>query len=91
MEPLVDLIIIGIALEAFIQFAKNLWDSDERGKWTYTRFAVVIIPVVAAFNIGANNIPAGLDFGQPFLSQLISGLIVARIAQWVHDIYKKTE
>lgn len=90
MEPLIALIVIGIALEALVQLLKNAWDAEVRSSWTYTRAAAVVIPVVAAFMAKPDLHYAGLTFDQPSLGYLISGLVVGRVAQWVHDIYKKT-
>ena len=90
MDNLFGLIVTGIALEAFVQILKNVWDAEERSAWTYTRFAVVIIPVLAAFQTETNIVPAGLDLGVPVLGYFLSGLIVGRLAQFVHNIYKKT-
>ena len=90
MEPFLALVMTGIALEALVQVIKNLWDADERANWNYTRFAVYLIPVVASFLVKPEIDLVGLDFGVDSVGYLISGLVVARIAQWVHDIYKKT-
>ena len=90
MESFFALVMVGIALEALVQLLKNAWDADVRGSWTYTRITVVAIPVVAAFMTKPEINYRGLAFDQPLLSYLISGLVVGRIAQWVHDIYKKT-
>ncbi len=91
MEHFFGLIVVGIALEAFVQLLRSAWDADVRGRWNITTAAVVLIPVVAAFMTETNMIAdSGLDFGQPFLGYLISGLVVGRVAQWVHDIYNKT-
>ena len=90
MEAFIALVMTGIALEALIQLLKNVWDADERATWNYTKFAVYLIPVVVAIIVKPEVSFAGLDFDIDLLRYLISGLVVARIAQWVHDIYKKT-
>lgn len=90
MDLFFDLIMIGIALEALVQLIKNAWDADVRSNWTYTRIAVVVIPIAAAFIAEPEINYAGLDFDKPWVGYLISGLVVGRVAQWVHDIYKKT-
>lgn len=90
MEPFLALVMLAIALEAFVQLLKNFWDADERATWNYTKFAVYLIPVVVAIIVKPEVSFAGLDFDIDLLRYLISGLVVARIAQWVHDIYKKT-
>jgi hypothetical protein len=90
MEAFFARVMVGIALEALVQLLKNAWDADLRSSWSYTRIAVVVIPVIAAFMTKPDINYAGLAFDQPLLSYLISGLVVGRIAQWVHDIYKKT-
>ena len=91
MEPFLALVMLAIALEAFVQLLKNFWDVDARSGWNITAVVVVLIPVLAAFKTETNLVAeSGFDFDQPFLGYLISGLVVARIAQWVHAIYKKT-
>ena len=90
MEPFVALVLLGIALEAFVQLLKNAWDAEARSSWTVTRFVVVALPVIAALIAKPDFGFAGLDFGQDFIGYIISGLVIGRIAQWVHDIYKKT-
>lgn len=90
MDPFFALIVIGIALEALVQLLKNAWDADVRSSWTYTRAAVVIIPVAAAWIAETNIVPASLAFDIDEVGYIISGLVVGRVAQWVHDLYKKT-
>ena len=90
MEAFIALVMTGIALEALIQLLKNVWDADELATWNYTKFSVYLIPVVVAIIVKPDVSFAGLDFDIDLLRYLISGLIVARIAQWVHAIYKKT-
>ena len=93
MDTLGALIIAGVALEATVQILRNIWDADIRSSWNVTRGLVVIVALVAVivFSDPPWNLVAGtgLDFGIEVVGTVMSGLALARVAAWLHDLYAR--
>ena len=97
MDTLATLVIGAIALEAVVQLLRNVWDSEYRSnmmdKMSLTGVVVIVIPLVTLLTVADDvNIAdgLGLDLDQAWLGSVVTALAAARVANWVHDFYKKS-
>jgi hypothetical protein len=92
MENIAQLILAGIALEAFMQILRNIWEAPIRQTWNFTRLALTLLALTTSIFFSDWNLAqvSGLDFGNLIVGKIITGLMVARVTMWVHTLYTKT-
>ena len=88
MDTLAGLLITGATLEAVVQLLRAIWDAGQRN-FNTTMIAVLVLSLVFAI-LGEQDVVSHLWDGLPdIVNQIITGLLFARAAQFVHDVYKK--
>jgi uncharacterized membrane protein len=87
-HTLLGLLVIGAIIEAVIQILKLLWNAETR---TFSVTWIVLIVVAIGFAILGEHdwIMMVWDGFPPIVNQILTGLLFARVAQFVHDLYKK--
>ena len=92
MNDLVTLLLSGIALEAAFQILRPIWEPEVRKEWNFTRLLMLIVALGLVIGFSDWNLVAGsgLDFGNQWFGRALSALVLVRVTQWVHEVYKKT-
>ena len=87
-HTLLGLLVIGAVIEAVVQLLKLIWDADTR-TFSITWIVLVVLTILLAI-LGEHDWFSMLWDGLPdIVNQIITGLLFARAAQFVHDVYKK--
>ena len=88
MDQLAGLLILGAVLEATVQILRLIWDAGTRN-FSITWIVVTVLGIVVAL-MGEHDIVTPVwDIGVDIVGQLLTGLVYARFAMFVHDVYKK--
>jgi uncharacterized membrane protein len=87
-HTLLGLLVIGAIFEALVQILKLLWNAEAR---TFSITWIVLIVVAIGFAILGEHdwFMMVWDGFPPIVNQILTGLLFARVAQFVHDLYKK--
>jgi len=83
------IIIAAILAEAIWETFKPIWD---KGKLNPDRIGALIIGVVVAVATGVDLCAAlGLTIMYPIIGQILTGVLISRGANFVHDLFKGVE
>ncbi|MCH7663584.1 MAG: hypothetical protein IH859_06915 [Chloroflexi bacterium] len=90
-NPLVSLLVVGATLEAVVQLLRAIWDADQRS-FSITMIVVLVAALALTFlgndGDGHDWFSAWWDLG-PAVGKVVTGLLFARAAMFVHDVYNK--
>ena len=89
MDALAGIILAGVVIEAVVQLLKAIWDADARS-FGVTMIVVLVLSLLIAILGEVDILSLWWDTGVPIVNQIITGLALARVAMWVHDLYKRT-
>ncbi len=87
MDILAGLLVAGAAIEAVVQLLRNIWDADQRN-FNITMIVVLVLSLAVAFLGPVDLLKSWLNLGS-IVGQIVTALLLARAAMFVHDIYKK--
>ncbi|MCH7664284.1 MAG: hypothetical protein IH859_10520 [Chloroflexi bacterium] len=89
---LASFLLAAVGLEAAFQIFRTIWDENVRKEWNFTRLLMVIVAITAVTQFSEWNVVSrsGLDLGQEFIGKVITALALARVTQWVHNLFIKT-
>lgn len=80
------IIIASVLAEAVWETAKPIWD---KGKLNPDRVGALMIGIVVAVAAGVDLCSAlGLQIAYPIVGQVLTGILISRGANFVHDLLK---
>jgi hypothetical protein len=88
VEQLGGLLVIGAVLEATVQILRAIWDASTRN-FNITMLVLLVLSLLFAI-VGDHDWvgPLWSDL-DGIIGQILTGLLFARAAQFVHDVYNK--
>ena len=87
-NALASLLLVGATIEAVVQLLRAIWDSDQRS-FSITMIVVLVVSLAITVLGPVDWFKQWWDLGSDLLGQIITGLLFARAAMFVHDVYKK--
>ncbi|MBW8011607.1 MAG: hypothetical protein FVQ83_10265 [Chloroflexi bacterium] len=87
MDDLAGLLVIGAVVEATVQILRLIWDAGTRN-FSITWIVVTALGIVIALMGSQDMVSEIWDLGE-VVGQVLTGLVYARFAMFVHDVYKK--
>lgn len=89
MEFIGTIALSAMLVEAVTTAFKPVWDKERR-KLSRGALASLAVGLVIAFAAGLDIAAiAGVEIRWPLLPQLITGIIISRGSNYVHDIFKR--
>ncbi len=86
---IVIVIIAALLAEAIWETMKMIWD---RGKVSVDRIGALVIGILVAVGAGIDLCALmGLDFVYPLIGQILTGILLSRGANFLHDLLKTVE
>lgn len=87
MLDFVNLIIIALLCEAIWENIKMVWD---KGKFSWDKIGALICGIVLASGAGIDLFGLiGVPFAFPYFGEILTGVLIARGANFVHDLLGK--
>ena len=84
-----QLLVVSLVVEALWENLKILWDD---GHLNVDRLGAMVLGVLICLGVGINFFDAvGLPFIFPLVGNILSGVLVSRGANALHDLLKKFE
>lgn len=85
----VQLIIIAILIEAIWENIKMIW---QNGKFSIDKLGSLILSIVICILTKADIFPiVGISIVIPIIGSVLTGIIVSRGANFVHDLFAKIQ
>lgn len=82
-----SLVIIAILIEAIWENIKMLW---EKGKFNFNTLGVLILSIIVCVLSNIDIFPiVGITLIIPYVGSILTGIIVARGANFVNDLFSK--
>lgn len=82
-----QLVVIAILIEAIWENLKMIW---ENGKLSIDKLGSLIMSILVCLLVGIDIFPiVGLPILVPFVGSILTGVIVSRGANFVHDLFNK--
>ena len=82
-----QLIIIAILIEAIWENLKMVW-KDKKANWNV--IGVLVLSIIVCLLTGADIFPVvGISMIVPYVGSVLTGIIVARGANFVNDLFSK--
>ena len=82
-----QLVIIAILIEAIWENLKMIWDKN---KLSYDRIGSLLLSIIVCLLANLDIFPiVGLPLIIPFVGSILTGIIVSRGANFVHDLFNK--
>lgn len=89
MEIIGLIIIAAVLAEAVWETSKMLWQQD---KVSVDRVGALVVGLIFAVGAGLDLCALlGLSFKLPLIGQVLTGILLSRGANFVHDIFKSVE
>lgn len=82
-----QLVVIAILIEAIWENLKMIWDN---GKLSIDKLGSLIMSVIVCVLVNVDIFPiVSLPIAIPFVGSILTGIIVSRGANFVHDLFNK--
>ncbi|MDK1029499.1 MAG: hypothetical protein QGD96_09250 [Anaerolineae bacterium] len=88
-NALAAILVAGATIEAVVQLLKGIWDKDSRSM-DITMIVVLVLSLLIAFLGPLDLFTQWWNIGA-IVGQIITALLLARAAMFVHDIYNKAK
>lgn len=89
MSELIKLIVLAAIGEAVWETFKMVW---QEGKLTFDRVGALFVGLVLALGTGLDLFTLiGIPIIIPYIGMVLTGVLISRGANFVHDLFKKIE
>ena len=84
---ILTIVIIALVAEAVWETLKMTW---QEGKVSIDRIGAIVVSILIAFGAGIDLfVVVGVPLNIPLLGILLTGLLISRGANFIHDLYSK--
>lgn len=89
METLLIILVAALLVEAVWETGKMVW---QQGKISIDRIGALAVGILFAVGAGLDLcIVVGICFVYPIIGQLLTGILISRGANFVHDLLKRAQ